>query len=133
MPIEKIKPGESVLAQNPETGELTYQPVLATTRRPTSPVLKIRLGSTEIRSTRGHPFWVSGIGWQMAKELKAGQQLHAVDGTRSIDSIEPTDEDDCFNLIVADDHNYFISDAKVLVHDNTLRGPLVARVPGLVE
>jgi hypothetical protein len=133
MSIEKIKPGESVLAQNEETGELTYKPVLATTRRPTSPVLKVRVGNTEIRSTRGHPFWVCGIGWQMTKELKAGQYLHTVTGPQKVDSVEPVTEDDCFNLIVADFHNYFISDAKVLVHDNTLRGSLVARVPGLVE
>jgi hypothetical protein len=133
MPIEKIKPGETVLARNCETGELTYKPVLQTTYRPPSPVLRIRVGSTEIRATRGHPFWVCGTGWQMAKELKAGQFLHTVAGPQKIDTVESTDDEDCFNLIVADFHNYFISDAKVLVHDNTLRGPLVARVPGLVE
>jgi tetratricopeptide (TPR) repeat protein len=133
MQIENIKVGELVLAQDSETGELAYKPVIGTTIRPASPLIETHLGDTLIRSTRGHPFWVDGIGWQMAKELKAVQWLHTAHGPVQIDSAEPSDEAVCYNLVVADFHDYFVSDAKVLVHDNLLRGPTLATVPGLAE
>ncbi len=131
--IEKIKVGELVLAKDTETGELAYKPVIATTNRPTTELVDTRLGETLIRSTRGHPLWVSGKGWQMAKELKAGQWLHTAGGEVQIDSVEPSEEAVCYNLVVADFHDYFVSNAKVLVHDNLLRGPTLATVPGLAE
>jgi Pretoxin HINT domain len=133
MQIEKIKVGELVLAQNTETGELAYKPVIGTTIRPASPLIETRVGETLIRSTRGHPFWVAGTGWQMAKELKAGEWLHTVHGPVQIESAEPSEDAVCYNLVVADFHNYFVSAVKVLVHDNLLRGPTMATVPGLAE
>ena len=133
MAIDQIKPGETVLSQNPVTGELAYRPVLATTTRPPSPLVEVKSGAWTIRGTRGHPYWVSGEGWRMAKELKAGQMLHTVNGPVRIESAEQIGEEACYNLIVADFNTYFVGDAKVLVHDNTLRGPNTIRVPGLVE
>jgi hypothetical protein len=131
--IEKIKPGEIVLSQNPVTGELAYKPVLATTLRRPSPLVEVQIGASTIRGTRGHPYWVCGEGWLMAKELKAGQMLHTVNGPMQIESATQSGEEACYNLIVADFNTYFIDDAKVLVHDNTLRGPNTIRVPGLME
>jgi hypothetical protein len=133
MAIDQIKPGETVLSQNPVTGELAYKPVLATTTRPPSPLVEVNLGTSTIRGTRGHPYWVSGEGWRMAKELKAGQMLHGVNGPVRIESATQTGEDSCYNLIVADFNSYFVGDVKVLVHDNTMRGPNTIRVPELVE
>ena len=69
----------------------------------------------------------------MAKELKAGQWLHTVHGSVQIESAEPSEEAVCYNLVVADFHDYFVGAAKVLVHDNLLRGPTMATVPGLAE
>ena len=132
MPIEMIRAGELVLSQNYETGELAYKPVLATTVRPEGPTLQTRAGGTFVRSTRGHPFWVDGIGWQMAKELKAGERLHTINGAVSNEEVTDGDPADCFNLVVADFNTYFVGDAKLLVHDNTLRGPTTAIVPGLL-
>ncbi len=51
MQIEKIKVGELVLSQDPETGELAYKPVIGTTIRPESPLIETHLGDTLIRST----------------------------------------------------------------------------------
>jgi hypothetical protein len=133
MAIEKIKPGEVVLSQNPVTGELAYKPVMATTVRRPSPTVEVKLGDSTIRGTRGHPYWVSGEGWRMAKELKAGQMLHSVNGPIRIEAASQVGEEQCFNLIVADFNSYFVGDAKVLVHDNTMRGPNTIRVPGLAE
>ena len=43
-PIEQIKPGDRVLSQDVETGELQYKPVVMATVRPTNRIMKIDLG-----------------------------------------------------------------------------------------
>ena len=131
MPIEQIEVGECVLAQDVETGELAYKPVIGTTVRPPSPLVNIEAGGETIHATRGHPFWVSGVGWQMAKELKAGQLLHTPHGPLPIDTISEGGAESCHNLIVADFGTYFVTDQQVLVHDNNLRQVTNATVPGL--
>ena len=67
--IETIEPGDLILAQDVNTGELKYKAVLRRTVRPPSPLLKISAGDEEINVTGGHVLWVSGVGWRMAKEL----------------------------------------------------------------
>jgi hypothetical protein len=133
MPIEQLRPGDSVLAQDPDSGELAYKPVFATTVRPPSATIEITTDTATIRATKGHPFWVDGIGWQMAKELKAGQELHCPRGPIKIKSMGEQLEAECYNLVVADFNTYFVSDAQVLVHDNNLREVTTAIVPGLVD
>jgi len=130
--IEQIKPGDCVLAQNPDSGELAFKPVMAVTVRPTSPVIEVTIDGETIRATRGHPFWVDGIGWQMAKELKAGQWLHTLAGPKQIDSATQQGEAECHNLVVADFNSYFVGQKQILVHDNNLREVTTAIVPGLV-
>jgi Pretoxin HINT domain len=129
--IETIRVGDSVLAQDVETGELAFKPVLATTVRPRSPVLTVSWGGESVGVTRGHPLWVVGRGWRMAKELSVGARLHTVDGAISIESIDKTPDAEAFNLVVADFHTYFVGDRKVLVHDNNIRDGASALLPGL--
>ena len=131
--VEKIRPGDMVLSQNPETGELGYKPVLRTTIRAAGPLVKIRADEAAIRCSGGHPFWVSGSGWVKAREMKAGMPLHAIEGTLQVYSVEPEDNAKTYNLIVADFHTYFAGRAMVLSHDNTIRQPTDAIVPGLVK
>lgn len=131
--IEKIQGGDRVLAQDPDTGELAYKPVIGTTIRPPHRTLKLQLGDTVIQATPGHPFWVSGIGWQMAKELKAGQWLHSTAGPVKLETVAESEDAQCYNLVVMDFGTYFVSDRRVLVHDNNVRQITSATVPGLVE
>jgi hypothetical protein len=147
--IADVKPGDRVLTQQPFTGELSYQPVLQVTRRKPTSLIEIGLGSETIRATRGHPFWVCGQGWRMAKELEVGQWLHGIDGPVRVDRLEqlpaadPEDagadqkpaKDLLCNLVLEEHHNYFVSRQKVLAHDNTFfpaDGPVPA-VPGLAS
>jgi intein/homing endonuclease len=129
--IEKIKPGDCVVSQNIETGELALKPVSATTTRPLSSLINIQVGENIIRATRGHPFWVSGAGWKMAKELKVGDLLHTIRGAVLIDNVEEKDEEVCYNLVADDFDTYFVGKDKILVHDNELRTPTENIVPGL--
>lgn len=131
-PIETLEIGDYVLAQDVNTGELRYKAVLGRTIRKARPTLLIACGSETIQATLGHPMWVSGKGWKMAKEVQPGDFLHGVKGPVLVDRIDAGVPIDVFNLVVADDHNYFISDAGLLVHDNTPRGATPAKLPGMV-
>ena len=133
VPIEQIRVGDLVLAQDPESGELAYQPVLRTTVRPRGPLVRVCLVNREVLETSGgHLFWVAGAGWTKARELLSGCELHGVTGTVRVSITETADEAETYNLIVADSHSYFVGEGKILCHDNTVRRPTKAKVPGLL-
>lgn len=132
LPIETLREGDLVLAQNASTGELAFKCVQGTTLRPAAPLLKLRAGSREIRSTRGHPFWVNGQGWQMAKHISLGDTLHGLTGGVTVDAIEESPADEAYNLIVADFNTYFVGEGGLLVHDNLpLSEAATLALPGL--
>ena len=130
-PIEQLEIGDLVLAQNATTGELTYKPVIARTVRPPSPLRTIAVDGEEIEATLGHPFWVVGVGWRMAKELEDGASLHGVSGSSTVGRIEPRDDAEAYNLVVADFGTYFVGKTGLLVHDNTPRQAGSGKLPGL--
>jgi hypothetical protein len=130
-PIESIIEGDLVLAQNVDTGELCYRPVVKRTLRPPSETLIINVNGEEIRTTLGHPFWVINTGWQMAKELKSGTLLHGLPGSMTVREIKSAEQDEAYNLVVADMNTYFVGESGVLVHDNMPRKPTRAAVPGV--
>jgi hypothetical protein len=133
MPIEEVQVGDLVLSQDPESGELAFKPVLQTTVRPKSSLFKIRAGDETIETSAGHLFWVAGDGWVRARKLMSGMELHGVAGTVRVISVDEDREEQTYNLIVADFNTYFVGDAKVLCHDNTVREPTNAVVPGLIQ
>jgi len=91
----------------------------------------IRAGGDEITTTLGHPFWVDGRGWKMAKELKDGDLLHSLNGAVRIDKVENAGEEKAYNLVVDEFNTYFVGQQGLLVHDNEFRRPTRAIVPGL--
>lgn len=130
--IETVRIGDRVLSQQPETGELSFKPVLATTIRQPVPVVQMYFESETITSTLGHPLWVTGDGWRMAKHLTPDQQLHSLFGGAHIKKIERQEGTaTAINLVVADFHTYFVGETAVLVHDNLYREPTRTVVPGL--
>jgi hypothetical protein len=129
--IEKMRVGDLVLAQHPETGELAYKPVLRTTVRPKSRLIKLEAGGETCEASGGHLFWVAGEGWVKARNLQSGQILHGAAGPVHLSSAEPSNEAETYNLVVADFHTYFVGYRKVLSHDNTIRQATRAVVPGL--
>ncbi|MBX3437398.1 MAG: hypothetical protein KF861_07915 [Planctomycetaceae bacterium] len=133
MPIEEVRAGDRVLAQDLATGELAYQPVLATTVRPPVRTFQITTDDLTLRATGGHPFWVNGQGWRFSRDLEPGMHFHGTDGARKITAVALAEEAEAFNLVVADFHTYFIGAGQILSHDNTPRDPTNALVPGLVR
>ena len=131
-PIETLDLGDLVLAQDVDSGELKYQPVVARTVRPPSPIVKISFAKEEVLATKGHPFWVMGGGWRMAKEVGNGDVLRGVSGSTTIRKVETAGAAEAYNLIVADFNTYFVGESGILVHDNTPRTPTQTVFPGIV-
>ena len=132
-PIEEINVGDRVLSKHPETGRLAYKPVLRRTTRPAGQLVAIKVGRETIRTSGGHAFWGSGKGWVKARNLQPGMQLHGVTGTAELGAVERGEVAETYNLVVADFHTYFVGDAKILSHDNTIRQPVNEVVPGLAS
>ncbi len=130
-PIERIQVGDRVLAQNPDTGELAYKLVLQTTVRPDAATVRVGIEGEEIYATNGHPFWVAGEGWKMARRLESGMRLHTTSGSREITHLGEGPVWQAHNLLVADFPSFFVGNAKVLVHDNSVRQPTASVVPGV--
>ena len=129
--IETIHVGDLVLSQNPETGELSYQPVTRTTVRPAGETVKIHYGKHHLETSGGHLFWVSGDGWVKSRNLKSGMQLHTMDGVVPVQFLETGSKVKTYNLIVDGHHTYFVGAGRVLSHDNSVRQSTNAVVPGL--
>ncbi|QDT67645.1 hypothetical protein MalM25_05450 [Planctomycetes bacterium MalM25] len=123
--IEDLEPGDLVLARDPHVGGLVYRSVIDTTVREPSPTVQLTAGGETIVATIGHPFWVIGAGWTMAKDLAAGDVLSTVKGPLELDHVENHADRTAHNLVVEGAANYYVGEAGVLVHDNTPRQPAV--------
>ena len=118
--VDRLQPGDVVLTQNQRTGRLGLKPVLLATMRPPEKLLAIELDGETIRATPGHPFWVVGKGWTLARHLEPGNRLQGLDGGGLVERIdEEAKPVRSFNLVVADDHTYFCGKARVMNRDNT--------------
>jgi hypothetical protein len=129
--IDKVRTGDRVLAQDVETGELAYKPVLRTTVRPKRPLLALEIGPRTVRLTSGHTFWISGKGWVKARDVKAGMRIHDVTGTTPVRPAGSAKAERTYNLVVADFHTYFVGESRVLSHDITPAASTDVLVPGL--
>ena len=132
--IEKIRVGDLVLSKDPNTGELAFQPVLQTSKRPPEPLVKVRLATGNddtLEGSGGHPMWVSGDGWVKLRDLRSGMVIHGADGASMVSDVEPGSTQETFNLVVDNFHTYLVGDRRLLCHDNTPLRPTSALVPGL--
>jgi Pretoxin HINT domain len=121
--IEKLRAGDLVLTQKPTTGELKYQPILVAYHNPPNSTLRIALGDETVVATGIHRFWKAGRGWVMARELKPGDTLRTLGGLAVVKSVEKEKVQPVFNLQVADGESFFVGEAGVLAHDNSLVHP----------
>jgi len=120
-PIEDIQVGDHVLSQDVTTGRLGFEPVLIVHHNRPGKTLRIELdGGESLVSSVYHRFWLAGLGWAMARELKPGDRMRTLGGLVKVTSIEPGAEQPVYNLTVAQNWSFFVGQASALVHDNTL-------------
>jgi Pretoxin HINT domain/HEAT repeats len=122
--IETIEVGDRVLSQHPSTGELSYRPVLATHRNGPAATLRIAIDGETLVATGIHRFWKAGTGWTMARDLLPGDRLRMFGGTSQIQSIEPGANQTVYNLDVAENRNFLVGSAGLLVHDFSFVQPV---------
>jgi hypothetical protein len=131
VPIETIKVGDRVLAQEIGSGELAYKPVLVTTVNPPRDLLAMRVGDESIVCTKGHRFWTSGSGWMKARDLAPQTLLHTVTGNTAVWSVRPAPAEKTYNLIVDGFHTYFVGKSAILCQDLRSSNGANCLVPGL--
>ncbi|MER6994593.1 polymorphic toxin-type HINT domain-containing protein [Streptomyces sp. NPDC000410] len=129
--IKDLKPGDKVLATDPETGEIAAKDVAATiVGKGSKNLVEVTVdtdgekgGKTAtVTATDGHPFWVPELrDWIKATDLKAGEWLRTGAGTRvQITAVKRwTQQATVHNLTVADIHTYYVlaGATPVLVHN----------------
>jgi hypothetical protein len=118
-PIESLVVGDQVLSEDPGSGALSYQPIVAVYHNPPSPTLKIRLDAEEIVSTPIHRFWRVGKGWALARDLKPGDRVRVLGGLSTVVSVEADVVQPVFNLELPGVHSFFVGQQGALVHDNS--------------
>jgi hypothetical protein len=135
-PIETLRAGDQVLTQDTTTGALSFQPILTVYHNPPNQTYRVRFGDgagsgeddeddgQSIVATGIHRFWKAGRGWVMARDLKPGDALRTLGGTRRVEAVEADDVRPVFNLEVARGQSFFVGDRGILVHDNSLVQPV---------
>jgi len=115
-----------------ESGAIEYRHILNTTVRPAEETTRLELADEHIVATAGHPIWVIGKGWRMARTIKPGDKLHSVRGAAEVKAVGEGPGAEVYNLVVDGVNNYFVGATGILSHDNTLRQPTRCDIPGHV-
>ncbi len=122
VPIEDIEVGDYVLAENPETGEIDYKPVLETYEHDTYDVVYLTIDGEEFITTEGHPFYTLERGFVKAGELRFSDTLIDDNGNKL--HLEKKNKEHLtkpvtvYNFAVEDYHTYFVGENEVLVHNS---------------
>ncbi len=127
VPIETLKAGDKVWAHDPDTGVTTLKPILHTFVNRKDSVWKLVLEKDGFRYlhevTGTHPYYVLEAGgtgqWTEVAHLAAGAIVETEDGMNAlVVSVNDTHEVvTTYNIQVADINTYYVSAAKVLVHN----------------
>jgi len=118
--IEDITVGEYVYSKDIEAGTIELKRVYGTYTGIKYDLYKIRTDNAVMEATEEHPFWVVGKGWVIAKDLTENDRMITEDGIiKEIKSIEHsvTSGTPIYNFSVQDNHNYFVTESRVLTHN----------------
>ena len=135
VPVEQLVVGSRVVAQDPATGRLTTEVVVATSVRTVPQVLDVHTGGAVVTCSPEHPFWVEGAGWRPAGDLVPGDLLRTADGgSQAVEAVRPRPGSGwtVHNVTVRGAHTYHVGSAAVLVHNKAVEADFVPRQRALV-
>lgn len=117
--IEKLKVGDEVWSYNESIYKNELKKVIALSKNTVSEIIEINAEGVKIECTPEHPFYVGGK-WVEAKDLKAEDRLYLKDGSKlEITFIQKNNKkQEVYNFEVEDNHNYYVSDKQILVHND---------------
>lgn len=123
VPIEKLAPGDLVLARDDKTGKLAYQPIDHVIVTADKQAYDLRLDRNGVDETIGvtseHPFWTRGHGWTKAYRLAPGDLVftESREWARVVSNTPGATRAFVYNLDVADDHTFFVGNVGAWVHN----------------
>ena len=119
--IESIEPGDKVLAYDEATGDMQYKKVARVFRNTTDKWYHLTVDGEEIVCTPLHPFYVVGVGFKHAKDLRLTDLLLTSQGNcakiQSIVVEKLSTPEVTYNFEVEDFHTYFVGNNPILVHN----------------
>jgi len=120
--IETITEGDAVMAYNTKLQKTVLSKVKQTFKRGVTQLYQVIIGKDTLNTTAEHPFYTES-GWTPASQLKKGikvltlaSALLAIDTVFAYDSLATV-----YNFEVAEQHNYFVGEEGVLVHNSYIR------------
>ena len=124
--IENIKKGMRVYSYNEETKQVELNEVKNTFINYVDyDMCKIYIKDEVIESTNKHPYYIKGKGWIEARYLQIGDILITSEGKeieiKNIETVkhEGNELKEVYNIEVNNNHNYFVGENKVLVHNSS--------------
>ena len=121
--IEDVKVGMKVYSYNEETQEVELKEVKQTFKtNPIKDMVKVTVNGEVVESTSKHEYYVVGKGWTAAHELKEGDVLlNSENEEIKVETVELIISNGnpvtVYNMEVEDNHNYFVGEENVLVHN----------------
>lgn len=123
--IEDIKLGDTVLAFNEQTGQVTPETVTALIRPDPQATFSVKLidaghGIDIFRASADHPWLLASGEWKDTIDLKPGDHIKTATGIAlSVASVTPTGKmEQTYNLTVDGLHTYLIGKNHVVVHNS---------------
>ena len=123
--IDKIKIGDIVLSYNEKTKKNEYKKVLEVFKHENvdDNIYSLTINNSIIEASSIHPFYVKTINGTKqveAKDLKIGDIVINLDGNYSPITqivVKEMKSDNLYNIKVEDNHNYYVSNSNILVHN----------------
>ena len=142
--IEDIKVGDLVLSYNEESGINEYSKVTETYIHEDfiDKLYTLTIDGKEIQATSTHPFYVKRVvdgeetlDYIDIRKIKVGDQVRYSDGTyHTVEKVYGYyHQDTYYNIEVENNHNYYISDQNILVHNKGPVGCFLEGTPVLTE
>lgn len=135
--IEDVCLGDLVYAYNENEAQIKEELVTAISNREASKLVEICTDEgDQIISTVDHLWYVETAGWKRAGDLKAGEQLRTLDGTKNTVSSVASQEKTVtvYNLTVANSHTYYVGEkSPVLVHNVCKADRIAVKIKTVVK
>jgi RHS repeat-associated protein len=119
--IEEIEVGDEVWSYNEVTEKTELKPVSHIFTRIAAGIITLSFGIATVEATPEHPFYVPDKGWVKTVELEVGDAVLQLDsGLEAVTATEIVDGDvRVYNFEVEGNHNYFVGEKELLVHNCT--------------
>ena len=119
--IRDIKAGDKVLTVNEKNGQEEYKEVKELFIRSSNEICIIKVGNDIIKTTTGHLFKVKDKWWTAAINIEKGDYLYSENNEYlEVDKVHVEKNNYpsyVYNLSIDENHNYFVGEEQVLVHN----------------